>query len=149
MKVIDLRCPQAHRFEGWFASEADYQSQSERRLLTCPMCNSPDVQRLPSAPRVHRSSSGEPAAPAAPERSDDVARRQAQAHWLQAVRRLVATSEDVGDRFAREARRIHHGEAEARSIRGQASGDEVASLRDEGIEVLPVVLPDALKGPVH
>ncbi len=151
MKVLDLRCAEAHRFEGWFASEADYQSQSERRLVTCPMCNSADVTRLPSAPRLNRTKSDAPApaGPVASDRVDDAARSRGQAQWLQALRRLVATTEDVGDRFAGEARRIHHGEAEARSIRGQASGDEVASLRDEGIEVVPIVLPDALKGTVH
>lgn len=72
-----------------------------------------------------------------------------QAAWLGAVRQLLADTEDVGGRFAEEARRIHYGESENRGIRGQTTPEERQALSDEGIEVLTVPLPAALKGPLQ
>ena len=72
-----------------------------------------------------------------------------QAQWLRAVREMLANTEDVGERFVEEARRIHYGEAEQRGIRGQASREDAESLRDEGIEVLSLPLPEAVKGPLQ
>ena len=74
---------------------------------------------------------------------------QQQGLWLRAVREMLANTEDVGERFAEEARRIHYGEAEQRGIRGRASHEDAESLRDEGIEVLSVALPEAVKGPLQ
>ncbi|HCL87748.1 MAG TPA: DUF1178 domain-containing protein, partial [Comamonadaceae bacterium] len=68
-----------------------------------------------------------------------------QAAWLQLSRRIIANTEDVGTRFAQEARRMHHGEIEERGIRGQATAQEAAQLLDEGIAVLPLALPAAAK----
>ncbi len=150
MKVLDLCCANRHRFEGWFGSEADFQSQTARRLVTCPVCSDAAVVRLPSAPRLNRSRQEAEAtagkAPAVPAAHPDT---ELQTRWLQEMRRIVHESEDVGERFADEARRIHHGQAEARGIRGQASKDEAEALREEGIAVMSVVLPESLKGPVH
>lgn len=145
MKVLDLRCAAGHRFEGWFASEDDFQSQSGRGLVECPVCGDKAVDRLPSAPRLNVASLREPL-PAAP--ADDADRR-AQAAWLRAVRHVIEHTEDVGERFPEEARRIHYGETEARGIRGRASPDEARALRDEGIEVTPIALPLLPKGPVQ
>jgi hypothetical protein len=78
-----------------------------------------------------------------------MAREQIQAMWVQMARRIIETTEDVGPRFAEEARKIHYREAEDRAIRGTASADETAALADEGIEVLALPLPAALKGPVQ
>ncbi len=69
--------------------------------------------------------------------------------WLKMVRHVMANTEDVGERFAEEARRIHHGESEERGIRGQASREETQALLEEGIGVLPLPIPKALKGPVQ
>ncbi len=145
MKVLDLRCAAGHRFEGWFASEDDFQSQSGRGLVECPVCGDKAVERLPSAPRLNVASLREslPAAPA------DDADRRAQAAWLRAVRHVIQNTEDVGERFPEEARRIHYGEVEARGIRGRASPEEAQALRDEGIEVTPIALPMLPKGPVQ
>lgn len=148
MKVLDLRCRHGHRFEGWFASEDDFLDQNGRGLVECPLCGDRIVQRLPSAPRLNLSGATEPAAPPssaleAPSPPD------LQALWLKAVQRVLATTEDVGERFADEARRIHYGETEARGIRGQASPEQREALRDEGIEVMPLPIPAALKGPLQ
>ncbi|MEP7058563.1 MAG: DUF1178 family protein [Caldimonas sp.] len=142
MKVLNLRCANDHRFEGWFDSEDDFQSQQQRSLVQCPLCGDGAVERLPSAPRLNVSNlRAEPALPVAP------AAQQSQ--WLRAVRHMLATTEDVGERFPEEARRIHYGEVEERGIRGQASREAAEALREEGIDVVAVALPDALKGPVQ
>ena len=158
MKVLDLQCGYGHDFEGWFASEDDFQSQLSRRLLSCPMCGDTGVVKLPSAPRLNlgaRASTGDTgqAQPDAQTASPpEVAMQpqlsghmELQAVWLRAVRKLVAATEDVGPRFATEARRIHEGEAPERAIRGQATREETEALLDEGIPVLPLPLPPGFK----
>ncbi|MEN9543605.1 MAG: hypothetical protein RLZZ598_438 [Pseudomonadota bacterium] len=154
MKVLSLQCDQGHGFEGWFSSEADYLQQCERGLLTCPLCASVGVQRLPSAPRLNLSNPRPPQAPESESKPAPVACHtpespNAQALWLQAVRHALASTEDVGERFVEEARRIHYGESEQRGIRGQASAEEAESLRDEGIEVTRLILPPVLKEPLQ
>jgi hypothetical protein len=149
MKVLNLRCGNDHRFEGWFASDDDFVSQGERGLIACPICADQTITRLPSAPRVNllgrgddtRAASVEALLPAQPEKQ--------QGQWLRAVREMLANTEDVGERFVEEARRIHYGEAEQRGIRGRASREDAESLRDEGIEVVSVALPEAVKGPLQ
>lgn len=136
MKVYNLCCEREHRFEGWFASEDDFVSQSERNMIECPVCSSSAVKRLPSAP--HLSLSRTPAPQDEPE-----ARRAEQ--WLDMAREVIANTEDVGDRFPEEARRIHYREIPARAIRGVASPDERDALADEGIEAMAFPLPDILK----
>lgn len=168
MKVLDLRCEHGHAFEGWFGSEDDYRQQLERGLLECPLCGTKAVQRLPSAPRLNLSgaraepSQGGVASPvtapapanstvstATPPAPDAQRQAAAQAQWLQAVRHVMANTEDVGSQFAEEARRIHYGEAENRGIRGQASKEETQALSDEGIDVFSLPIPEALKGPLQ
>ena len=146
-------CPHEHRFEGWFASEVDYLSQTERGLVECPLCGDNSVTRLPSAPHVHTSNVREvapaPAAPARPAGPDSPVALTQQAAWLRAVRHVMTHTDDVGDRFAEEARRMHYGETEERAIRGQATRAQAQSLVDEGIAVMPLPLPPALKGPLQ
>ena len=143
MKVLDLACRHGHVFEGWFASEDDFQSQKARALVQCPLCGDAEIEKRLSAPRLNLRA----AAPAAP--SDPVpsgpSRQALQAAWLRASREVIAKTEDVGARFADEARRMHHGEIEARGIRGQASIKEAAALIEEGISVLPLALADGAK----
>jgi hypothetical protein len=147
MKVLDLRCAQDHRFEGWFASDEDEASQRARGLLACPLCGDADVQKLPSAPRLNLSSAR--AAETTSVTHALPAPDDPQAMWLRAMRKLMANTEDVGVRFPEEARRIHYGEVPVRGIRGQASADDARALADEGIEVMALPVPDALKGPVQ
>lgn len=147
MKVLDLHCGEAHVFEGWFASEDDFLAQQQRGLVSCPMCGDSAVTKKLSAPRLNL---GNPRA--AEEAKQDVvtaadsSARELQAAWLAMARRVLANTEDVGERFAEEARRIHYGETEQRGIRGKASRAETESLQEEGISVVPMVLPDVLKG---
>ena len=147
MKVLSLRCAHEHRFEGWFASDDDFRSQDERGLVTCPVCDDKVISQLPSAPRLNVSTQrGELTAPPT---AADIAEARAQAHWLRAVREMIDKTEDVGERFPEEARRIHYGEAKERGIRGMASSADAQALREEGIEVVSVPIPAPLKGPVQ
>lgn len=144
MKVFNLRCSQDHQFEGWFASEADRQDQLARGLLTCPLCGDPQVALLPSAPRLQvgpRATEPAACAPGGQTPATDTSAATLQAAWMKAVRHIITHTDDVGERFAEEARRIHYGEAEARGIRGQASTDEAQALREEGIEVVSLPWP--------
>jgi hypothetical protein len=143
MKVLNLRCAHDHRFEGWFASDDDYQSQRERSLVECPLCSDKAVERMPTAPRLNLSSAKETP------QQEVVSAPQLQSLWMQAVRHVLANTEDVGERFAEEARRIHYGEADQRGIRGKASREDTESLLEEGIEVMPLPIPAGLEGPVQ
>ena len=153
MKVLNLSCADGHAFEGWFASEDDFIRQRDASMLSCPVCGSPTVHRLPSAPRLnlsHAKGDAEPAAPRPAAEGTGAAPAQAlQAAWLHAVQQVVANTEDVGERFPEEVRRIHYGEADARGIRGQASPEQRAALQDEGIEVFSLPIPKGLDGPTH
>ena len=175
MKVLDLQCGQQHVFEGWFGSEDDFQDQLRRGLVQCPLCGDATISKRLSAPRLNlgggreksaaiareqsREESGEPShdtstdgprAEAAPATRDLVAGPQADpalaAAWMAIAKRIIANTDDVGDKFAEEARKIHYGETKERSIRGKASADETQALLEEGIAVLPMLLPEALKG---
>lgn len=152
MKVFDLQCSAHHTFEGWFGSEEDYASQVERGLLACPLCGDQTVHKLPSAPRLNLGATEPSAAPVKTDKQEVVAGSEMQAlqaAYLQLARRIVAETEDVGERFADEARKIHYGETEERGIRGQASPEQTRELIEEGITVLPLPLPEGLKGPLQ
>ena len=141
MKVLNLRCANGHGFEGWFASDDEFMSQNGGGLIECPLCADRIISRLPSAPRLNLSGQREPAEP--------VAAAQLQAQWMQAVRHMFEYIDDVGECFLEEARRIYYGEIEARGIRGKANADERRALLEEGIEVMSLPMPSALKGPVQ
>jgi hypothetical protein len=146
MKVLDLRCANGHGFEGWFGSEDDFLDQNGRGLVECPLCADHVITRLPSAPRLNLSGAREPAP--APAKAEPAA-ADLQAMWMQAVRHAIENTDDVGERVAEEARRIHYGETDARGIRGVASPQERQALHEEGIEVLSLPIPAGLKGPVQ
>ena len=145
MKVLDLQCGGLHVFEGWFASEDDFASQLARGLVSCPMCADTRVSKKLSAPRLNLGHGRAPDALA----HDVLATNpetEVQLAWMALARRVLANTDDVGARFAEEARRIHYGETPQRGIRGKASAAETESLLDEGIAVMQLSLPDALKG---
>jgi hypothetical protein len=144
MKVLDLQCPDGHRFEGWFASVDDFESQLSRKLVECPMCGATHVSRLPSAPRLNLSGASE-----TPQASPREQAMQWQAHAMRVIREVLDKTENVGDRFAEEARRIHYQEAPSRNIRGVASAEDAQALVEEGIDVMPLPVPAALKDPLQ
>lgn len=134
MIVLNLHCDHEHKFEGWFRSAEDFANQKERGLVTCPLCGSKAVERLPSAPHVSRGRTAQP---------QEAATASAELHaaLLRLVHTVAQNSEDVGRRFAEEARKIHRQEAPSRNIRGTTTAAEARELLDEGVPVLPLPLP--------
>jgi len=121
-----LRCAAGHEFEGWFRNSAAYDEQTGSHSLSCPVCGVTDVQKAPMAPQIMKRA--------------EVTRPKPPPEVINAIRELrtavISQSEDVGEKFAEEARKMHYDEAPARSIRGQASIAEATELREEGIEVM-------------
>ena len=142
MKVLNLVCPLQHLFEGWFASEADFADQQQRGLLTCPVCGAGQISKGLSAPRLNlKGQNAEPqSAPSVADVPQEMMRR-----WMEWSRHIQANSDDVGVEFAEQARQMHRGELERRAIRGTLSASEGASLAQEGIDVLPLWLPESSK----
>ena len=147
MIVFDLLCANGHAFEGWFASGAEFDRQKAARLVSCPACDGIDIARRPSAKvRVAKAQVAVPASPSAPAAPHD-AIAGIPPELLAKLREVVRNTEDVGERFPEEARRIHYDEAPPRSIRGQASREEAQELADEGIDFSP--LPPILTRKSH
>lgn len=157
MKVLDLQCRLGHVFEGWFGSEDDFQRQKQRGLMQCPLCADDHIEKRLSAPRLLLGTRGEPAGgvtepdsvvTSAYDSADAFPDPQVlQSAWLKLARKIAANTEDVGQHFADEARRMHRGEVSERAIRGQSTRAEAAQLLEEGISVMPVpiALPIAAK----
>lgn len=123
-----LVCDDGHDFDGWFRDSATFESQASRGLVACPYCGSLRISRGVMAPHVARAG--------------EVDATKLRAALREMRDRMIAGSEDVGDRFPDEARRIEDGEAEPRAIRGRATFEEAKALLDDGIEILPIpVLP--------
>jgi len=130
---FSLHCDKDHEFEAWFSSSADFDGQSERGLVECPVCGSRQIGKSLMAPAVAVSRD----APAA-KLAMDPEKREMMRKLRDIVQAVKQNSEDVGDRFADEARKIHHGETEARGIIGKASNDDAKALIEEGIEIAPL-----------
>jgi len=158
-----LVCNKRHEFESWFANSAAYDKQAKRGLVTCPLCGSAKVEKALMTPRLARADAPSPrkaaptqplpaspteAAPAATPAPTPVAMISPQEQeFRQKLRELrdhlVKNAENVGPRFPEEARKMHYGEAEHRSIYGIASPEDAKELHEEGIEFSPLpVLPD-------
>lgn len=144
----NLVCEAAHGFECWFPSSESYETQIARGLVTCPTCGSGAISKAVMAPMVARKSRPSvPVAEAPPAEASVRMVSEPERKLREAIKALhahvAATSEHVGERFAEEARKIHYGEAEGRSIHGQTSLEEARALIEEGIDVAPLpVLPD-------
>jgi len=144
MKVFDLCCDANHLFEGWFASQEQFDAQLLGNQIGCPMCGSASIRRRPSASRLNLGAAATPVAfpalqPAAPQ----------QAALVRAALRVLADTEDVGERFAEEARRIHYKEAPERPIRGVATVEQARALEEEGVQVVALAFPELAKRTVQ
>jgi len=154
-----LACERGHAFDSWFANSSAYDKQSKRGLVTCPVCGSTKVEKAIMAPRLARTDKAidvpapAPApvaapAPAAPQATEPVAMLSPQERELRTKLKelrdhLVKNSENVGRKFPEQARQMHYGEIEHRSIYGEASPQEAKELLEEGVELHPLpVLPD-------
>lgn len=153
-----LVCDKSHEFESWFADSAAYDKQAKRKLVTCPHCGSDKVEKAIMAPRLASSQKGQPAivapslnetsSPAAPAQPAPVAmispqEREVRAKLRELRKHLIKNADNVGAKFPEQARKMHYGEIEHRSIYGIATPDEAKALAEEGIEFHPLpVLPD-------
>jgi hypothetical protein len=149
MIVFNLTCGNDHSFEGWFASAAEFERQQLATQLNCPLCGSTEVSKGLHAPYINSGS-----APQSPQREQAGADTAGQyvniaAEVTKFIENLIANTEDVGNEFPEEARKIHYQEAPERKIRGNASRDEVDELREEGIEVVAVPVPRHLLDKPH
>ncbi len=136
----DLICDKGHAFDGWFSDSEAFEKQVKRGFVECSLCGSTRVEKQLMAPRLGTKSNKKSdaklqrmaAVPADPRMAEMMT-------MMREMRRHVEeTAENVGDKFADEARKIHYGETEERGIFGNATADEAKSLIEEGIEVLPL-----------
>lgn len=135
---FSLHCDKAHEFEGWFRDNSDFDTQSKRGFVECPVCGSNKVAKSLMAPAVSTGRKKEKMALAA------TAEQKKLMEALKEMSKQVReNAENVGDKFAEEARKIHFGETEARGIYGEATPDEARELIEDGVEFMPLpVFPD-------
>lgn len=137
MIAFDLKCAKGHVFEAWFASSQGYERDVKAKRVECPLCGSTKIEKALMAPNVSTGKRGAQPMPAPPDAPTDP-NMEKRAELLKKIRELQTTIErefdHVGDRFADEARKIHYGETEKRSIYGSATPEESKELTDEGIE---------------
>jgi hypothetical protein len=138
-----LACDQAHPFESWFPSSEAYETQRKRGFVTCPFCNSTQIEKQIMAPSVARTDKTPAPVPTQPVAALSEKEREIRA-MLRALREhVIQNAENVGPGFAEEARKMHYGEAEQRSIYGEANPGEAQALLEEGIDVVPLpIVPD-------
>jgi len=152
-----LHCDQGHAFESWFQSSAAYDKQAKRALVTCPTCGSAKVDKAIMAPRLARAETAEPPPPPAilptpplpsvpgktPVAIMSPPERELRNKLKELRDHLTKNADYVGPRFPEQARKIHYGEIEHRSIYGEASPEEAKEMHEEGIEFHPLpILPD-------
>ena len=145
MKVFNLRCGAGHDFEGWFASEEDFLSQQQRGLLSCPECGDMQVEKMLSAPHINLGHGKAQPSAGQPTEEQQQRRRVVQAMYERMVQHVIEHTTDVGEEFADQARKMHHGEVAEAPIRGRTSQEEAQQLRDEGIEVVSLPVPSVSK----
>ncbi|WP_423142507.1 DUF1178 family protein [Parablastomonas sp. CN1-191] len=145
MIVFDLECRDGlHRFEGWFASSADFASQSEGDLIVCPVCGSTQVAKAPMAPAVGRKGNKAVTAAAKAAVSAAAGPRAEEIRALAAMQASVLKgSRWVGGDFADVSRAMHYGEREAEVVHGEATPREARDLLEEGVTVMPLPFPVA------
>ena len=141
-----LNCDQGHEFESWFPSSSAYDKQAKRGLLSCPQCGSGKIDKAIMAPRLsgtNRETLPEAAAPKNPVAMLSPQEREIRTKLKELRDHLTKNADNVGQKFPEEARKMHYGEIEHRSIYGEASPEEAKGLAEEGIEFHPLpILPD-------
>ncbi len=139
---FSLHCDHGHDFEGWFRDNADFEEQTERKLVACPICNSQSVQKSLMAPAVSTNRNKEKIAMGLVGALGE-AQKKVLDEMRELSRKVRENADYVGDKFAEEARKIHFGETQERGIYGEASHDDVRSLIEDGVEVMPLpVFPE-------
>jgi len=126
---FNLCCAHAHRFDGWFRSNEDFEKQSKTGLVSCPICGSTEVEKALMTPAIAIGKEPE----LLPE-----SKREFWQRWQEVARKIRDNADDVGKDFAEQARKIHFGEVKPRAIYGEADKSEIVSLLEDGVEILPL-----------
>ncbi|MCB1454591.1 MAG: DUF1178 family protein [Rhizobiaceae bacterium] len=135
---FSLCCEHDHDFDGWFRDNADFDKQKKRGLVSCPVCNSPKVEKALMAPSVQTARKRDKVA-----LSMNAEQKQLMGKLKELTDKMKQNADYVGDKFPEEARKIHFGETDPRGIYGEASPDEVKELLDDGVEIMPLPnIPD-------
>ena len=144
MVIYNLLCKKKHSFEGWFPSFEDFQKQAEKNLISCPTCGSTKVEKMPHACAVHVKKEQPPAPAKIPEQTPPAPPTAAEfKEMLIRVHHYVKENfEDVGPRFAEEAKQIHKGDAEERPIHGTATVKEAKEMANEGVPFVALPKPE-------
>lgn len=132
MIAYDLQCIDGHAFEGWFEDSAAYQSQKQKGLIACPVCNSIRVSRIPSTFSIKSSQIP---------KKVSLEEEQLKKVGKEIVDFVDRNFDDVGCNFAKEALKIHYGVEEPRNIRGVSTKEEEKMLKEEGIDFLKIPMP--------
>ena len=141
MKVYNLQCEDGHSFEGWFRSEDDFISQNKKGLFSCPICENTTISRIPSAAHIQSNKTKDSGV------NNKTISYEVQKKLVEVAKQILKDSENVGNRFAEEAKKIHRNESKIRSIYGTATLEESQELKEEGIEVLTLPLNILRKKP--
>jgi len=138
-----LSCRNAHQFEAWFAGSDVFEKQRAASQITCPDCGTSEVSKMLMTPSVSTSKSKQQETEPVPVASSTAVPDEVLAMMRQIRDKVTESADYVGRDFAEEARKIHYGEQDERGIYGEASADEVMTLHEEGIDILPLpVLPE-------
>ena len=136
MIAFDLQCENGHVFEGWFESGDAFDSQKKKRLVTCPVCNTISVSKIPTSFGIMKSS------PAS--KSVQIDEQAVMANIGRKIVDFVEKNfDDVGTDFTKEALKMHYGVEAPRNIRGVSSQEEEKVLKKEGIDFIKIPLPAA------
>ena len=135
MIVFDLKCPQGHKFEGWFDDGSAYEDQKDRGLISCPVCNDADISKMPTAFSIKSSHS---------DKTISLQQKELARIESKIAAFIENNFDNVGPKFATEALKIHYGVTEPRNIRGTSTQEEEKTLKEEGVEFIkiPVVSDD-------
>ena len=141
MIIFELGCDAGHRFEGWFASGDDFQNQRTAGLVNCPVCGSGQIDRIPTAKILKQRDVSPPATQEAQKHVPALPQQKREMALAAFIDQVMVNAEDVGARFAEEARKIHNDQAPKRTIRGTATAEETQALIEDGVPVLPLPVP--------
>ena len=134
MIIYDIKCEKGHKFEGWFKDRQAWISQNSQRLISCPVCNSSQVEIIPSTLTIMGKES---------RKADNVESKELSVvKAMQMLHHFIENNfEDVGNKFAEVALKIHNGDDEKRNIKGTTTPQEEESLREEGVQFIKVPIP--------
>lgn len=128
MIVFDIKCDSDHIFEVWFDNSLSFQNQLKKKLISCPYCNSNNVIKSIMSPNISTKSSSS---------NKNNKKLSIYNNYIKKIKsEILSKSEYVGREFSKEARKIHYGESNNKSIYGEATNNEVKDLVEEGIELI-------------